>query len=213
MSPVSRCGIRSAAGAARWLGRRWRVAARRPAARCAGAAPAPAGRSPPRRRVAAGAAAGGRRRAAAAGAAAPPRIGLALGGGAARGFAHIGVIQVLEENGIRPTWWSAPRPAAWWRRCTRRASSGKRAARRSPTRMDETAFTDWSFPGRGLIRGEALARYVRDADRRPRRSSRCGCRWASSPPTSTAARRSCSGAATPAPRCARPARCRRCSSR
>ena len=26
----------------------------------------------------------------------PPRIGLALGGGAARGFAHVGVIQVLE---------------------------------------------------------------------------------------------------------------------
>ena len=32
----------------------------------------------------------------------PPRIGLALGGGAARGFAHIGVIQVLEEAGIKP---------------------------------------------------------------------------------------------------------------
>src|SRR6188768_3284109 len=32
----------------------------------------------------------------------PPRVGLALGGGAARGFAHIGVIQVLEENGIHP---------------------------------------------------------------------------------------------------------------
>ena len=31
-----------------------------------------------------------------------PRLGLALGGGAARGFAHIGVIQVLEEAGIRP---------------------------------------------------------------------------------------------------------------
>ena len=30
----------------------------------------------------------------------PARVGLALGGGAARGFAHIGVIQVLEENGI-----------------------------------------------------------------------------------------------------------------
>ena len=29
-----------------------------------------------------------------------PRIGLALGGGAARGMAHIGVIQVLEENGV-----------------------------------------------------------------------------------------------------------------
>lgn len=28
-------------------------------------------------------------------------------------------------------------------------------------RMDESAITDWSFPGRGVIRGEALARYVR----------------------------------------------------
>jgi len=27
--------------------------------------------------------------------------------------------------------------------------------------MDESALTDWSFPGRGLIRGEALAAYVR----------------------------------------------------
>lgn len=31
-----------------------------------------------------------------------PLIGLALGGGSARGWAHIGVIQELEKNGIRP---------------------------------------------------------------------------------------------------------------
>jgi len=31
-----------------------------------------------------------------------PKFGLALGGGAARGFAHVGVIQVLEEAGIKP---------------------------------------------------------------------------------------------------------------
>lgn len=30
------------------------------------------------------------------------KIGLALGGGAAKGFAHIGVIKVLEQNGIKP---------------------------------------------------------------------------------------------------------------
>ena len=30
------------------------------------------------------------------------RIGLALGGGAARGFAHIGVIKALEAQGIYP---------------------------------------------------------------------------------------------------------------
>ncbi len=33
---------------------------------------------------------------------AKPVIGLALGSGAARGFAHIGVLEALEEEGIRP---------------------------------------------------------------------------------------------------------------
>src|SRR5918994_3807573 len=31
-----------------------------------------------------------------------PRIGLALGSGSARGWAHIGVIRALEERGIKP---------------------------------------------------------------------------------------------------------------
>jgi len=31
-----------------------------------------------------------------------PTIGLALGGGAARGWAHIGVIRALEEAGVKP---------------------------------------------------------------------------------------------------------------
>jgi len=30
------------------------------------------------------------------------KIGLALGGGGARGIAHIGVLKVLEKNGIKP---------------------------------------------------------------------------------------------------------------
>ncbi len=33
----------------------------------------------------------------------PPGIGLALGGGLARGFAHIGVLKVLQQNNIRPS--------------------------------------------------------------------------------------------------------------
>ncbi|NIE65068.1 patatin-like phospholipase family protein [Burkholderia sp. Ax-1719] len=32
----------------------------------------------------------------------PPRVGLVLGGGAARGWAHIGAIRALEEAGIKP---------------------------------------------------------------------------------------------------------------
>ena len=77
-----------------------------------------------------------------------PRIGLALGGGAARGFAHIGVIQALEESGIGRTWSSAPRPAAW-SRALYASGSAARARRAWPTAMDESAFTDWAFPAAG----------------------------------------------------------------
>ena len=35
-------------------------------------------------------------------AAVPPRLALVLGSGGARGFAHIGVLKVLDENHIRP---------------------------------------------------------------------------------------------------------------
>ncbi|MGP5179011.1 MULTISPECIES: patatin-like phospholipase family protein [Psychrobacter] len=34
---------------------------------------------------------------------APPNIALVLGGGGAKGFAHVGVIKALEANGIKPT--------------------------------------------------------------------------------------------------------------
>lgn len=32
----------------------------------------------------------------------PPKLALVLGGGGAKGFAHVGVIKVLEKNGIKP---------------------------------------------------------------------------------------------------------------
>jgi NTE family protein len=91
----------------------------------------------------------------------PPRIGLALGGGAARGFAHIGVIQVLEENGIRPDLVVGTSAGSLVAALYASGKSGT-ALSQLADGMDETAFTDWSFPGRGLLRGEALARYVRD---------------------------------------------------
>ncbi|MBW8831428.1 MAG: patatin-like phospholipase family protein [Burkholderiales bacterium] len=92
----------------------------------------------------------------------PPKIGLALGGGAARGFAHIGVIQVLEENGIHPDLVVGTSAGSL---VAALYASGKNGAALSllADSMDETTITDWSFPGRALIRGDALARYVRDA--------------------------------------------------
>ena len=91
----------------------------------------------------------------------PPRIGLALGGGAARGFAHIGVIQVLEEAGIRPDLVAGTSAGSLIAAIYASGKSGAEMASLAGT-MDESAITDWSFPGRGLIRGEALARYVRE---------------------------------------------------
>src|SRR5882762_6890990 len=92
----------------------------------------------------------------------PPRIGLALGGGAARGFAHIGVIQVLEENGIHPDLVVGTSAGSLVAALYASGKSGAALSQLAES-MDETTITDWSFPGRGLIRGDALARYVREA--------------------------------------------------
>ncbi|ODU99647.1 MAG: esterase [Rubrivivax sp. SCN 70-15] len=91
----------------------------------------------------------------------PPRIGLALGGGAARGFAHIGVIQVLKENGIHPDLVAGTSAGSLVAALYASGKTGAEMAALALT-MDEGAITDWSFPLRGLIRGEALARYVRE---------------------------------------------------
>jgi NTE family protein len=92
----------------------------------------------------------------------PPRIGLALGGGAARGFAHIGVIQVLEEAGIKVDLVAGTSAGSLVAALYAAGRNGAALAKQALA-MDESAITDWAFPGRGLIRGEALARYVREA--------------------------------------------------
>ena len=91
----------------------------------------------------------------------PPRLGLALGGGAARGFAHIGVIQVLEENGIKVDLVAGTSAGSLVASLYASGKTGKELQTLAET-MDEGAITDWSFPLRGLIRGEALARFIRD---------------------------------------------------
>jgi NTE family protein len=91
----------------------------------------------------------------------PPRIGLALGGGAARGFAHIGVIQVLEEQGIKVDLVAGTSAGSLVAALYANGRSGRELGVLAQG-MDETAITDWAFPGRALIRGEALARYVRE---------------------------------------------------
>jgi NTE family protein len=70
------------------------------------------------------------------------------------------VIQVLEEQGIRPDLVvgtsAGSLVAAMW-------ASGKDGVELGTLAqsMDESLLSDWMYPGRGLLRGEALARYVR----------------------------------------------------
>ena len=89
------------------------------------------------------------------------RIGLALGGGAARGFAHVGVIQVLEEAGLHPQVVAGTSAGSL---VAALYASGKTSQdlRRVAETMEEAEITDWMLPilNRGALRGEALARYV-----------------------------------------------------
>ena len=91
----------------------------------------------------------------------PPTLGLALGGGAARGFAHVGVIQVLEEAGLRPQFITGTSAGSL---VAAIYASGKNATQLQQVAetMDEAGIADWTLPlfGRGMLRGEALARYV-----------------------------------------------------
>ena len=91
----------------------------------------------------------------------PPRLGLALGGGAARGFAHIGVIQVLEAAGIRPDVVVGTSAGSLVAAMYASGMDG-RALESAALQMEEATIADWTLPffSRGVLRGEALARYA-----------------------------------------------------
>jgi NTE family protein len=93
--------------------------------------------------------------------AAGPRIGLALGGGAARGWAHIGVLRVLEKAGIRPdviagTSMGALAGGAW---AADRLDQLEEFAR-AMTKRRMFGFMDWRIGGNGLISGGRLAKLL-----------------------------------------------------
>lgn len=90
-----------------------------------------------------------------------PKLGLALGGGAARGFAHIGVLQVLEEEGIKPSLVVGTSAGSVVASFYASGKTGQQLQWLADT-MDETQFTDWAnpFSGRGILRGEALGKYI-----------------------------------------------------
>ena len=91
----------------------------------------------------------------------PPKlkIGLALGGGAAKGFAHIGVIKMLEASGIHPDVVAGTSAGSV---VGALYASGMDAfqMQRVAFGLDEAKIRDVQLFGDGLVRGRALENYV-----------------------------------------------------
>jgi NTE family protein len=88
-----------------------------------------------------------------------PRIALVLGGGAARGFAHVGVIKVLEAQGIVPDVVVGTSAGSVVGALYAGGFSGFELQKLA-LEMDDAAISDWTLLGRGLMKGELLANYI-----------------------------------------------------
>jgi len=89
----------------------------------------------------------------------PIKIGLALGGGAVRGFAHIGVIKMLEAQGIVPDYVVGTSAGSVAGVLYAAGFSGF-DLQRIAFDLDSATVTDWNLFGNGLIKGEALQNYI-----------------------------------------------------
>lgn len=98
--------------------------------------------------------------------AAPVRIALVLGGGAARGFAHIGVIKALEAQGIVPDMVVGTSAGSVVGALYAAGNNGF-ALQKMALEMDEASISDWAVPlfsrSSGVLKGDALQNYVNKA--------------------------------------------------
>lgn len=94
------------------------------------------------------------------------KIGLALGGGAARGFAHIGVIKALESQGLIPEVVVGTSAGSVVGALYAAGNNGF-TLQKQALEMDEAGITDWTVPlfakASGVLKGEALQNYVNKA--------------------------------------------------
>lgn len=92
----------------------------------------------------------------------PPKVALVLGGGGARGFSHVGVLKMLDAQGLKPDMVVGTSAGS--------VAGALYAAGYNGFDLQEMAFAldratvaDWSVFGKGLIRGEALQTFINNA--------------------------------------------------
>ncbi|WP_028224669.1 patatin-like phospholipase family protein [Paraburkholderia ferrariae] len=91
----------------------------------------------------------------------PIRVGLALGGGAARGFSHIGVIKALEARNIQVDLVAGTSAGSVVAALYASGMNGF-AINKLALTMDEASISDWAMPfaTRGFLHGVALQNYL-----------------------------------------------------
>jgi NTE family protein len=91
----------------------------------------------------------------------PLRVALALGGGAARGFAHIGVIKALEARNIEVDLVAGTSAGSVVGALYASGMNGF-ALNKLALTMDEASISDWAMPfrTRGFLQGIALQNYL-----------------------------------------------------
>ena len=92
----------------------------------------------------------------------PPKIGLALGGGAARGFAHVGVIKALEAQGIVPDIVVGTSAGAVVGSLYSTGISGFELQKMALDLSDKQ-IVGWAWPNRGWLDGEVLQNFINKA--------------------------------------------------
>ena len=88
-----------------------------------------------------------------------------LGGGGARGFAHVGVLKMLDAQGLKPdliVGTSAGSVAG----ALYAAGYNGFDLQQMAFALDRATLADWSMFGKGLIRGDALQAFITDAVKR-----------------------------------------------
>ena len=90
---------------------------------------------------------------------APVRIGIALGGGAAKGFAHIGVLKMLEANGFAPAV-VAGTSAGSVVGALYASGMDAFALQQKAVALDEASIRDLQWSSGGLVLGQKLEDYV-----------------------------------------------------
>jgi len=89
----------------------------------------------------------------------PLKIALVLGGGAARGFAHIGVIKSLEAQGIVPDIVVGTSAGSVVGALYASGMNGFELQNLA-LQMEEEMVADWTLPNRGVLKGEALQDFI-----------------------------------------------------